>query len=163
MELLDLCDKNGNKLGRTVIRDHFKPEEGEYIRLVLVWIKSQNKYLIQKCSKQKGGEYAITGGHITSGNEPKQQVVIECQEELGIKVDESKLEYLGNVYLPHAIFCVFSYSDDTLLDHKFTLQTSEVESIKFYSPQELNDLFQKDNVRQTTIRSYNEFIKNRND
>lgn len=54
MEFLDLYDQNGNKLNKKILRGDKNLAEYEYIKLVTVWLKCQNKYLIRKTSKQSG-------------------------------------------------------------------------------------------------------------
>ena len=44
MELLDLVDINGNLLGRTIERGNKDFKDGEYIRLVTVFLKSNDKW-----------------------------------------------------------------------------------------------------------------------
>ena len=67
MEKLDIYTKDGTLTGKIINRGE-KPLEGEFIKLCVVYLKCKDKYLMQKCSQQKGGEYAITGGHVSSGN-----------------------------------------------------------------------------------------------
>ncbi len=65
MELLDLYDDFGNKLNKTIVRGKV-PNDGENIMLSVAYIKNkEGKYLIQKSSKEKGGFYTSTGGHVT--------------------------------------------------------------------------------------------------
>lgn len=161
MELLDVCDKDGNLLNKTIVRGEGTLNDDEYIRLVLVWIESKGKYLIQKCSEGKGSEFAITGGHVTHGVMPIDQVVTECKEELDIDIDKNELEYLGTEHLPHAIFYVYYYRDDSLEGKNFHLQESEVAGVKFYTKEEFETLMQTQKVRGTTIKSYDKFIKNK--
>ena len=82
MELLDLYDNNGKLLNKTIVRGNKNFEENENIKLATIWIKSNNKYLIQKTSKEKGGEYAVSGGHVQAGLTSKQQACLELEEEL---------------------------------------------------------------------------------
>ena len=43
MEKLDLYDIDGNLLGKTIFRGE-KPNEGEFIKLAVVYIKSGDKF-----------------------------------------------------------------------------------------------------------------------
>ena len=158
MEILDLYDINGNKLNKTIVRGN-KPSEGEFIKLTIVYLKSQDKYLVQQCSVEKGGEYAITGGHVTSGISSKDQAIVECQEELGITLDISKLSYLGNIIKKSAIFDVYLYEDDSLINFNFTLQPEEVESVHWLTKSEFENLIQLGVVRPSSCEHYNKFIR----
>jgi len=162
MEILDLYDINGNKLNKTIVRGNRDIPDGEYFKVVSIWIKSGLKFLIQICSEEKGGEYAVTGGHVSSGNESSQQAIIESDEELGLKIDSSKLEYLGNTILNNkVIFDVYLYEpEENLEDYDFKLQKSEVEDIVWLSKDDIEDLIIKDMFRQSSAMQYFKFIKN---
>ena len=100
MELLDLYDEKGNKLNKTVERG--KPlNNDDYIMLSIVFIKnSENKYLIQKTSKEKGSDYGTTGGHVTSGETPISCIIRELEEELGVQTKKEELKLLDlNIYI----------------------------------------------------------------
>ena len=55
----------------------FQPHEN--IKITVVYLKCKDKYLVQKCSKEKGGQFAITGGHLSVENTSQTQAVIEVQ------------------------------------------------------------------------------------
>ncbi|MBE6124274.1 MAG: NUDIX domain-containing protein [Erysipelotrichaceae bacterium] len=159
MELLDLVNVDGNSLGRTIARGDKSFKEGEYIKIVVVYLISNGKYLFQLTSEEKGREYAVTGGHVPTGFTTKEQAVVECEEELGIKLDDSKLEYLGNYPRGRALFYVYQYLDDSLDKVEMTLQDEEVESVQWLTKKEIEDLINKDLVRPSTCKSYSMFIK----
>lgn len=157
MEKLDVYDIDGNKTQKVVNRGE-QLGQGEYIKLAVVYLKCGNKYLVQKCSKQKGGEYAITGGHTTSGNTSKQQAHIEVMEELGIMIDKQKLVYLGNIIKGHGIFDVFLYEDNNLEKQKFVLQAEEVENVFWFDKTQICDLIDKKLMRESSCLHYLKFI-----
>ena len=159
MELLDLIDIEGNKLGKTMVRGNKPENDGEYIQIVTIYLKSNNKYLIQLTSKEKGSIYAVTGGHVSSGNEVKEQALIECKEELGIDLEIDKLEYKGRIVGRFAIFFVYLYEDNDLEYKKMELQKEEVEKVYWLTVQELDDLIAKGVVRDSTCKQFNEFIR----
>jgi len=159
MEKLDLYDSNGNKLNKTIIRGQ-KPNVGEFIKLVVVYLKSKERFLFQKCSIEKGGQYAVTGGHISAGNSSLQQAQIEIREELGLEIDPSRLNFLGNINRASAIFDVYLYEDDSLIDFKFSLQTEEVEDIYWLTKAEIEDLISQGVVRESSCQHYDKLVKN---
>ena len=161
MELLDLYNIQGEKLGKTIERGN-KPNDNEYIKLATVWIKNDIRFLIQKCSEEKGGEYAVTGGHVTAGNTSLQQAIIESKEELDIELNTNDLEFLGSIYRGKAIFDVYLYEDEDykLSEHKFNLQKSEVEDICWLSKNDIEDLIIKNEFRESSAEQYFKFIKN---
>ena len=68
MELLDVYDSLGNKTGRVVERGNNDEtfNEDEHIAVAIIYIENEKgEFLIQKTSKEKGGHYSSTGGHIS--------------------------------------------------------------------------------------------------
>lgn len=158
MEKLDVYTIDGIKTQKIVNRGEALAD-GEYIKLAIVYLKCGDKFLVQKCSVQKGGEYAITGGHTTSGNTSKQQAKLEVMEELGILIDEQKLEYLGNIVKGHGIFDVFLYEDITLEKQKIVLQAEEVENVFWLTKDEIENIIEQNLMRASSCEHYTKFIK----
>ena len=159
MEILDIYDINNNKTGRTIVRGDKNLKDGEFIKLVVIWIEDNNKYLVQKCSEEKGSEFAITGGHVSSGNEAKVQAVIEIEEELGVKVEESSLQFLGIITKKNAMFEVYILKDVITQNTKFVLQESEVESVSWLDEGQIEDLIKNGVFRKSSQMHYEKFIK----
>lgn len=158
MEMLQLFNKDGFPLNKSIARGSADFKEGEYIKLATIWIKSKGKYLIQKCSKQKGGEFAVSGGHVQEGKTSKDQAVLELKEELNLQVAKNKLEFLGNIYRPHAIFDIFLCVDDAFIGKNFDLQKEEVEEIVWLSKPEIISLIEDGKFRATSAEQFEKFI-----
>lgn len=158
MEILDLYNVNGEKLNKTIVRGE-KPGKDEYIKLTVVYLKSDERYLIQKCSKEKGGVYAVTGGHVSSGNTSSLQACIEVEEELGINIKEDKLKFLGSIYRKSAMFDIYLYEDSDLINTSFILQKSEVEKVEWLTKLQIEELIEKGLVRESSCQHYEKFIK----
>ena len=159
MELLGLFNKEGEYLNKNIVRGNKDFKDGEYIKLATIWIKNDDQYLIQKCSQQKGGEYAVSGGHVTDGNSSKEQAVLELNEELGLNVDINDLRFLGNIYRPHAIFDVYLVKDVNFDIHKCILQESEVDSVYWLTIDDIEKLINSDEFRPSSALQFNKFIK----
>lgn len=162
MEILDIYDINNNKTGKTIVRGDKNLNDGEYIKLVVIWIKDNDKYLVQKCSEEKGSVFAITGGHVSSGNEAKAQAVIEIEEELGVKIDENALELLGTITKKNAMFEVYILKDIINQNTKFVLQESEVESVSWLDQCQIESLINRGVFRKSSQMHYEKFIKGKN-
>lgn len=160
MELLDVYDINGNKTGRIVERNNCSLTENEKVKVVVVWLKCGNKFLIQKVSKQKGGLFAVTGGAVSSGNTSKIQAQIEVMEELGYNLDLSHLKFLGSFIHNDAIFDVYMFENNNLIKTNFVLQESEVESIYWLSKTEIEEKINMGIFRKSSIKGFEKFIKN---
>ena len=160
MEFLGVYDENGKEIkNRKIARGDKGLEPNEYIKLAVVWIKCKDKYLIQKSSAQKGGDYAVSGGHVPYGISSKKQAQIEIIEELGFKVSLKDLKFLGNVKLPHCIFDAYLYENDGLLNQNFTLQKEEVENVVWCSTSDIDDLISKNLFRKSSCLQYKKFIQ----
>ena len=62
----------------------------------VIFIENDNgEFLIQKTSKEKGGEFSSTGGHVSSGETPLIAIKREVKEEIGINVDDDQIEEYG--------------------------------------------------------------------
>ena len=49
---------------------------------------SKGEFLMQKRVKSKGGDWGVTGGHPKSGETPKEGIITEIKEELGLEEKE---------------------------------------------------------------------------
>ena len=159
MEILDLYDKNGNLLNKTVERGCKNLGDNEFIKVVTVWLECKGKYLIQKTAKEKGGEYAVTGGHVQSGKNSLQQACLELQEELGLTVTAKQLKFLGNVYANHVIFDVYWFSNNQLDKTNFVLQIEEVAAVVWFDSDEIKQLISQGKVRPSTITQFEQLIQ----
>ena len=142
MELLDVFDSNGNKTGRVVVRGDKSVllSEDEHIAVGVIFIEnSEGKFLMQKTSLEKGGEYSSTGGHIVSGEEPIVSIKREVLEELGIDVSNDNIISLGYMLYDKPLRYLFYLKKDIDLDD-VVVQKEEVEFVKYMSVDEINDL-----------------------
>ncbi len=162
MEILDVYDIKGNKLNKTTVRGNLELKEGEeFIKIATVWFRSGIRYLIQLVSKQKGSEYAVTGGHIPTGCNSREQAKVEVKEELGFDLEDKKLTYLGPVVEKRVIIDVYLYEDEDkdLEEVEFKLQDEEVESVVWLTKDEMEDMILKGMLRDSTAHQYMVYIK----
>ncbi|MBQ3494154.1 MAG: NUDIX domain-containing protein [Clostridia bacterium] len=159
MEILDVYDINNKKTGKTIVRGNKNLLEGEFIKLVVIWIEDDGKYLVQKCSEEKGSVYAITGGHVSSGNTATHQAVIEIKEELGVDIKESDLKLLGTITKNNAMFEVYILNNTIKQNTKFVLQESEVESVSWLDKSQIDVLIKNGVFRKSSQMHYEKFIK----
>lgn len=159
MELLGLYDNAGRFLNKSIVRGNKNYKDGENIKLVTIWIGCKGKYLIQKCSKEKGGEYAVSGGHVTFGNTSEEQAVLEIKEELDVDIELKDLRFCGNIYRPHAIFDVYMIDDDAFKIEACKLQESEVESVQWMTKRQIEKLIKSNQLRKSSEEQFVKFIK----
>nr|MCR5023143.1 NUDIX domain-containing protein [Lachnospiraceae bacterium] len=102
MELLDICDEQGNPTGETVERD-IAHRDGILHRTAHVWIvrEKDKKFdiLLQKRSMEKESFPGLfdtsSAGHIPAGDDPVTSALRELEEELGIIAAPEDLAYAG--------------------------------------------------------------------
>ena len=150
MEYLDLYNDKKEKIGKTILRGSEIPE-GNYIMIVVIFIEnSKGEFLFQYTSKEKGNVWATIGGHVKSGDDAISTAVIEVKEELGIDINKDKLKNIYTGMKNGRIFEVFYLKEDVDIN-SLTLQKEEVESVKWLSKEELNELINDDNVRKSNV------------
>ena len=90
-ELRDLYDRNGNRTEYTYYKGDKIPE-GYYPMVVMIAIQNNNnEFLMQKRVLSKGGDWGVTGGHPKSGETPKEGIITEVKEELGIDISGEEI------------------------------------------------------------------------
>lgn len=161
MEILDLYDDFGQKLKETINRGE-KTEEGKNIMLSVAFIKnSKGEFLIQKTSKEKGNRCSSTGGHVMHGETGLETIKRELEEELGISATEQDLKYIATFKYPkkNCIFNVYLLNIDIDLS-KIKLQDEEVESVKYLSVEEINNIINKGNFLESHAYIFKHYINN---
>lgn len=151
MEMFDLYNSNGELIGKVVERGS-KLETGEFHLVAHIWIRnSEGKYLIQKRAKKTDkifGQYAATGGAVTSGENSLQGAVREVKEEIGLTISESELKCIKRYYITNSYS---SYITDLYLVEKdvdlssLTIDQNELSECVFMTMDEIRQLV-KDNM-----------------
>jgi len=162
MELLDLYDDNGNKLNKTVERGK-QYKEGR-IMLSIVFIKNSNdEYLIQKTSKEKGLENASTGGHVNAGESSLTCIIRELEEELGLQITKEDLHFLGLEPRTKApvIFAVYTLIKDINIED-LKLQEEEVESVSWLTKGEILKLIKEKKFKESHGDIFKKYISKNN-
>ena len=160
MEILDLYDDNGIFLNETIFRGE-KVTTGKNIMLSVIFIKNiEGKYLIQKTSKEKGGKFSSTGGHVIHGEDGFTTIIRELYEELGLKVDDKDVKYITTFKYPSktCIFNVYELEIDNLDLDNIKLQESEVESINFLSKKEIEKIITDGNFLESHAYIFKNYI-----
>jgi len=138
MEKRDLYNEKKELLDKTIFKDDFIPD-GYFILIVVVFIQNNNgKFLIQKRSELKGGEWAFTGGHPKSGQSSLEGIKEEVKEELGIIIDNPILfrEAKGK-----NTFCDLYYIKQDFNLNDVVIQEDEVSEVMFATTEEIDELF----------------------
>lgn len=98
MELWDIYDRDKKRTGRTMKRNDWCLEDGEYHLTVLgVVARPDGRYLITRRVMTKAwapGWWEVSGGAVQAGEESKDAVIREVWEETGLDVSDSEGGYV---------------------------------------------------------------------
>ena len=161
MELLDVYDSNGTITGRKIVRGDksVKLSKDEHIAVGVIFVEnSKGEFLIQKTSKEKGGEFSSTGGHIVSGETPLQSIEREVQEELGVSIDKSQIRSFGFLLFDMPLRFLFYAKKD--IDIKtITVQKEEVDYVKYMSVDEIKNLIATQQMLKSHALMFEELLR----
>ena len=146
MEKRNLYDKKRNLTGETIFKGEPIPE-GRYINVVLVYMQnSKGEFLIQKRSKIKNGKYATTGGHPKSGESSIEGIITEVKEEIGLDLNKEDLVlyYSGRSDTEQVFWDDYYIKIDIQNIENLNLQEDEVESVHWFSIEEIKNLKEND-------------------
>ena len=160
MEYLDLYDENENLIGEKILKSKdMKPEIGKYIKIVIVFIKNdENKFLIQKTSKQKGSVWATTGGLVSSGYTSDDTVIKEIEEELGLIINFNELKHICTEKREFSFQDVY-YLEKNINIEDIKLQEEEVEFVKWLSVDEIKELINNNEFRKGNVFGFEKILE----
>lgn len=144
MELLGLYDSNGKSLGKEIERDKARSliKDGEHIATCAIFMEnSEGKFLIQKTSKEKGGYYSTTGGHVLSNETPSEAIKREVLEELGIDISSDQIIELGYIVYDIPVRFLYYIKKDININD-VVLQKEEVDNVDYMSEEQINYLIE---------------------
>ena len=147
MEKHELVDINGNKTGKILThieaRDINNVPNGCYISVVGVVIINENdEILLQKRSRNKRvnpSKWGICGGKVDLGETPLEAGIRETLEEIGVVLNKEELEILNRATDGKLHFTVY-YVRKNIDINKCKLQREEVEEVKYFKINELQEL-----------------------
>lgn len=154
-EKRDLYNKNKKLTGETIYKGEYIPK-GRYIIVVLVFIQNlKGKFLIQKRSKIKGGEYASTGGHAKTGETSIDAICSEVREELGFELNRKKLKLFnyGRSDKERVFFDIYYLKEDINIE-ELKIQKEEVDFVNWYSEEEIKQLIKEEKFLKNHIDEF---------
>ena len=162
MELLDVLDEQGNKIG--VEERKIVHEKGLWHIHVGVWIMNQNGELLlqQRSGAKKVNPYkwTRTGGHVDSGEIPIDGIQREVEEEIGVKISKDDFEPMGiekiekvnsnqNIINRNYVYSYFAFVKYKLEDYK--IQEEEVCNLKYMSIEEIEEAMESQDENYTFL------------
>lgn len=155
MEYVDIVDEDNNLLGFTATRNEAH-EKNLWHRHASGWIMNKKgDILLQQrafTKKKNPGKWAKTGGHVDAGEEPIDAFKREVFEEIGLKLDDKDIINLEIFKSSKPSEHFFSHGYLFITDKKedeFTLQKEEVNQVKYFTIEELEELKRKDDKNYT--------------
>ena len=152
-ELRDLYDINSNLTGKTYYKGDTIPN-GYYPMVVVVVIRnSKGEFLMQKRSKQKGGDWGVTGGHPKSGETPLEGIITEVKEELGLDFsNENFILYDSGCDGKDCYKMYFVNKDIDINDTK--IQKEELSEVRWFSMDELKHMVETKELNENQISCF---------
>ena len=149
-EMLDIIDENNNVIGRETRERCFN--EGLLHRAIHILIlNSKGQVLLQKRSMKKktfpGFWTSSVSGHVESGKSYEEGAIREMKEEIRAKTNLEKvcdffIEEKYGILIDKEIIRLFSGK----YDGPFSIDKNELDEVRFFYKEELNDLIRKEEI-----------------
>lgn len=146
MEVIDLYNKEKQKLNKTFTRGKDKLNKDEYYLLEQIWIINKNKEILltqRNKNKSYGGLWEPTTGHVKTKEKDIEGALRELKEELNITVKKQELTYIKHIIIDSKIIDIWLLNKDIKLE-QITKEQDEVTNIKYVSIQKFKEM-QKNN------------------
>ena len=149
-ELRDLYDIYSNKTELTYYKGDKIPK-GYYPMVVMIAIQnSEGKFLMQKRTLNKGGDWGVTGGHPKSGETPYQGIITEVKEELGIDISNNEIIEFNSGC--DGVDCYKMYYTKIDLDiNSLKIQKEELTEVEWFSMEELESMVRNNILNENQV------------
>ncbi len=159
-EYWDIYDKKGKKKNRVIKRGQ-PLKQGEYHIIVEGWIRvGEDSYIIQKRAETKssfaGMWYCSAGGSVLSGEDPKDGMIRETYEELGLDISTSSVKLKRIITEKNVFFYIYLIDGDFKLED-IVLQKEEVADAKIATVPEILKMVKKGDF--IDLEYYESFFK----
>jgi 8-oxo-dGTP pyrophosphatase MutT (NUDIX family) len=152
-ELRDLYDINGVKTNKTYYKGEIIPD-GYYPMVVMVVIRNTDgKFLMQKRSIAKGGDWGVTGGHPKSGETPLEGIITEVKEELGLDFSNEEFILFDSGCDGKDCYKMYLVNKDIDLSN-ITIQENELSEVRWFSMDELNHMVETKELNENQISCF---------
>lgn len=158
----DLYNNQLELTGKTYFKGDIIPD-GYFPMVVMIAIQNSNgEFLMQKRVESKGGDWGVTGGHPKHGETPKQGIITEVKEELGL--DISNHEIIEFERGCDGKDCYIMYYTKMNLDiDKLNIQLDELSEVRWFSVEKLQQMVDIGELNKDQVEFFIkcvEFLKN---
>lgn len=163
MEYLQVFDENKNMLDEKIERSLKRTLTGnKYFMVILLFIENEEgKFLLQKTSESRNSEIATTGGHVEYGYNGFDTTIKEAKEELGLTLLPSDLNYVDTITWGPGFVEIY-YTNKKIDINELELQKEEVESVNWYTIDEIKKLIEDNKLRKGNILPFNRILEYKN-
>lgn len=143
---MEVVDKFNNKrIPLNKITERHEKTSGEYKQSMHVWIQNDDgDFLIQKRSITKTvfpGEWSVTGGGVNAGESTLDTVIRECNEELGINVEDENVQLMMTIKREYDFVDIYLLRQNIKIED-IVLQEEEVSDVKWISKTDLTEMIE---------------------
>ena len=152
MEFFDVLDLNGNKAGKTKLREEVHRDGDWHKSAGIFVVNSKGEMILQKRSATKESNPNMwtvsASGHLSAGDNSHDTAIKELEEELGIVANKDELKYLFTVkeqkifkngFVDNEFFDIYLINRDVNIEN-LSLQKEEVSEAKFVHYKELQSM-----------------------
>ena len=158
MEIRDVYDINKTTTGETYKKGEMIPV-GKYMLTVITFIENlRGEFLLQYTSESKGREWSSTGGHPKTGESSLEGIHTEVLEEIGIDIPKEEFQLVKSMLGKHSFLDIYYVKKDIDIND-ILLQQSEVESVKWASREEIEEMINVGVFKKTHKMEYEECLK----
>lgn len=163
-EKRDLYNRYLELTGKTYYKGDNIPNNC-YPMVVMIAIQnSKGEFLMQKRVKSKGGDWGVTGGHPKSLETPKEGIITEVKEELGIDItNQNIIEFERGCDNKDCYIMYYTKMD--LEIKKLKIQLEELSEVRWFSIFELKEMVKNGELNKDQIQFFEKclnFLKKNN-
>lgn len=141
-EYFDLLDENGNKTGKTKLRNEVH-RDWDWHKAVHIWIINQNGDVLlqRRCATKDSNPNMLdisSAGHLSAGDSSLSGAIRELKEELNIDVKPDELQFIKTIKRSSRYTATFINNE---FDYLYILRTNKkIEDMKFQK-EEISEIF----------------------
>lgn len=152
-EKRDLYNDKLELTGKTYFKGDKIPK-GYFPMVVMIAIQnSKNEFLMQKRSKNKGGDWGVTGGHPKSGETCVEGIITEVKEELGIDISKDKIIEFNSGCDGEDCYRMYYLRKDIDIND-IIIQKEELTEVKYFSINQLEEMVNNNELNENQVEFF---------